>query len=155
MKKHLRIVAAIFLAASLAACSQSAKKSGSLPPVKIEIPSELKDKPEVVEFIKESEKSINEFTVTVEEMVDKMKPYADKDFDELGMATKMRLMAIMGNAAMSFAEFTVKQAEIMEQGRYFEGRLDENQGQAIGIVLHTFAERLELLEEKFKELDRK
>lgn len=155
MIRKIQFAAIIIMTAILASCGQSGKKTGSLPPVEIEIPSELKDNPEVVAFIKESEKTINEFTVTVEEMVEKMKPYADENFDDLGMATQMRLMAIMGTAAMSFAEFTVKQAEIMEQGQYFEGQLNEDHGQAVGMVLHTFAERLELLEEKFKELDKK
>ncbi len=155
MKKYLHFIPAILVMVLLASCGQSAKKSGSLPPVNIEIPAELKDKPELVAFIKESEMVINAFTVSAEDMVDNMKPYAGKDFDELGMAGKMRVMAIMGNAAMSFAEFTVKQAEIMDQGQFFEEQLNEEQAQAICMVLHTFAERLELLEEKFSELDRK
>lgn len=70
MISKCKIAAVIMMAALLAACGQSGK-NGSLPPVEIEIPSELKDNPEVVEFIKESEKTINEFTVTVEEMVEK------------------------------------------------------------------------------------
>ncbi len=54
------------------------KKFGSLPPVTIEIPDELKSNPELVGFIKDSEKVINEFLDTVEDLVEKLKPYADK-----------------------------------------------------------------------------
>lgn len=155
MKRNLQLFAIFLMILGFVSCGQSGKQQGALPPVSIEIPAELRNNPEAIEFIKESEKTINEFTLIAEDMFDKMRPYADKDFDQLGMAAKMRLMAIMGNAAMSFAEFTVKQAEIMEQGRFFEEKLDEDQAQAIGVVLHTFAERLKLLEEKFSELDRK
>lgn len=144
----------LLLTSVLVSCGRSGKKSGALPPVKIEIPSELAGQPEVVSFIRESEVIINQFTVTVEDLVEKLKPYADQDFESLGLATRMRLMAIVGQAAMSFAEFSVKQAEIMEQGRFFEEQMDENHAQAIGLVLEAFAERLDLLEEKYQEIDK-
>lgn len=153
MKKIWNFAVLVLLAAGIVSCGQAPKKSATLPPVSIEVPSELADNPEVVTFISESETVINEFSVTVEEMIEKMKPYAGKDFESLNMAAKVRLMAIMGSAAVSFSEFVVRQAEIMEQGKFFEQQLGEDQAQAMGIVLHTFAERLDLLEEKFKELE--
>lgn len=153
MKSIWKYAILILFAAGVVSCGQSPKRSATLPPVAIEVPAELADQPEVVSFIVESEKVINEFSVTVEDMIERMKPYAGKDYDDLSMASRMRLMAIVGSSAVNFAEFAVRQAEIMEQGRYFEQELGDDQAQALGIVLHTFAERLDLLEEKFKELE--
>ena len=153
MKSIWKYAILILFAAWVVSCGQNPKRSATLPPVAIEVPAELADQPEVVSFIVDSEKVINEFSVTVEDMIERMKPYAGKDYDDLSMASRMRLMAIVGSAAVNFAEFAVRQAEIMEQGRYFEQELGEDQAQALEIVLHTFAERLDLLEEKFKELE--
>lgn len=155
MRNVWKFAILILFTIGVVSCGQSSKRSATLPPVAIEVPAELADKPEVVSFIQESERIINEFSVTVEGMIERMQPYAGKDYDDLSMASRMRLMAIVGSAAVNFSEFAVRQAEIMAQGRFFEKELDDDQGQALGIVLHTFAERLDLLEEKFKELEKR
>ncbi len=92
--------------------------------------------------------------VTVEDMVDKLKLYSDKDFESLGIASKAKVYAIFGKAAINFMEFTVKHADIMEQGQLFEQEMDETHGQAHGMVLLTFEVRLKLLNAKFNELER-
>ncbi len=155
MKKIVWVFVLFTLCATVNSCSQSSAKGDYLPPVKIEIPQELKENKEIVSFIKDAEKSINQFTVTVEDMVEKLKPYADKDFESLGMAAKLKVIGMFGNVAMSFAEFTVKHAEIIEKGELFREELNESHAEALALVLQTFAERLDLLEMKYNELDKK
>jgi hypothetical protein len=139
---------AIFLSSS---CGNSPSSLGKLPPFKIEVPAELKGNKEVVQFIKDSEEAINLYSNTAEKLAEDCKDLVGKNEEDLSMLDKVKMVAALRQFTANFAQFAAKYGEMMEQTKIFEKGLNEEQTAALATVLDAFKNRMEQLEEKYKD----
>lgn len=136
------------------------RQSNLLPPMKIEIPSEIKDDAELVDLIKKSEAAINEFSDNLEVMVEDMMPMIEKtdEGEELGTFDKLKVGKIM----LEFAQHSTETMETMELlNAYTESKeaagelLNDDQLRALATVHDAFNKRMEDLNNKFEEMSNK
>ncbi len=152
MKTLLRIVFIASLVFSVACNNQKKSDEYSIPPLTVEIPDELKDQPEIVEFIRDSEKSINHFAESVERVYIENPQLIGKDADEMSMVEKLKVLKVAGEMAVAFGEFSLSYANMNEKMNQFETEMTEDQALALATVGDAFEKRMELLEQRLEKL---
>jgi len=150
MKNLFKLVILLSLAALSPSCGNSPSSSAKLPPLKIEVPSELKGNKEIVQFIKNSEDAINIYSNSAKELAEDCKDFIGKDENDLSVLDKVKMVAAFGQFTANFAQFATKYSEITEQTQLLEEGLTEEQTAALATVMEAFKQRMEQLEEKYK-----
>lgn len=120
-------------------------------PLKIEIPDEIKGDKELVSFIRESEKSINEFAVSIEKLYAEDPKLMQKKEEDMSMFEKLKLLKVAGEMAILFGEFSTNYAEMNEKMGNYELKVNEEQAVALKTIAEAFEKRMLLLEERIKE----
>lgn len=151
MKNFLLITFSLFVIFLTQSCTNK-PSSNSLPPLKINIPEELKRNDEIVKFIKASEEAINLYSDTAEELAEDCKSFAGKKEEELNMLDKVKMVAALGKFTSNFAQFASKYNEMEDQTKILEEGLNEEQAVALTTVMEAFKHRMEQLEEKYKNI---
>ncbi len=152
MKKLVYIVIISFLVA-MSSCSNNRNTNvETMPPLVVEIPAELQNEPEVVKFIRASEKSINEFANKVEKLYIENPELLNKEAEEMSMVEKLKVMKVAGEMAIAFGEFSLHYAEMNTKIENYEEALDEKQIAAMTTVGYAFEKRMKLLEERLEEI---
>lgn len=153
MKKPLIRIATFIVVFSIVSCSQISKNDNFLPPLNIEIPADLKGNPEAVSFIKDSEKAINQYTQSAEELAAKLKPYINKKEEELGAIDKVKMLGALGQFTANFTMVGLKYGEMLEKSKALEESMSEEQAAALATVLDAFKNRMQQIEEKYKDFN--
>jgi len=153
MKTKLTVLFLLFAVTVILfpSCGNSPSSSGSLPPFKIDIPEELNGNDKIVKFIKDSEEAINLYSNTAEKLAEDCKDFVGKDEEDLNILEKVKMVAALGQFTSNFAQFAAKYGEMMEKTKIFEKGLNEEQTAALATVLDAFKNRMEQLEEKYKD----
>jgi len=143
----------IVFVAFMASCNnKKANKVETMPPLAVEIPAELQENPEIVKFIRASEKSINEFANKVESFYIENPDLLTKDVEEMSMVEKLKVMKVAGEMAIAFGEFSMHYAEMNTKMENFEEMMDEEQIAAMSTVGEAFEKRMKLLEERLDKI---
>lgn len=119
--------------------------------MEIVIPDELKDNPEMVEYIEDMTELVDDYAVVMDEMVDKLKPFAGKTFDELKIGQQLKFTAIVTEVGVKSAPYMTKWAEYEMKWSNLEEGLTEDQLLALETVGKRFEERMEQIAEKYAE----
>ncbi|HPR62409.1 MAG TPA: hypothetical protein PLF35_15740 [Prolixibacteraceae bacterium] len=119
-------------------------------PLKIEIPDEIKGDKELVSFIRESEKSINEFALSIEKLYAEDPKLMQKEEEDMSMFEKLKLLKVAGEMAVLFGEFSTNYAEMNEKMGNYELSMTDDQAVALQTVADAFEKRMLLLEERIK-----
>ena len=152
MKKLSYIVMIVFVAFMASCNNKKANKVETMPPLAVEIPAELQENPEIVKFIRASEKSINEFANKVESFYIENPDLLTKDVEEMSMVEKLKVMKVAGEMAIAFGEFSMHYAEMNTKMENFEEMMDEEQIAAMSTVGEAFEKRMKLLEERLDKI---
>lgn len=153
MKRIFRNTALLIVLVIACSCSGTKSSADHLPPLKIEVPAELKDNAEVVRFIKESEEAINLYTQSAEDLAEDCKSFAGKKEEDLSVLDKVKMLNAVGQFTANFAQFGAKYGEMTEQTKLFEEGMNEEQAAALATVLDAFKNRMQQIEEKYKDLN--
>ncbi len=121
-----------------------------LPPLEIQIPAELESKTEVVDFIKRSEKSINDWTRKIEDLIADYQPYAGKSDEELTMREKIKVASIAGRFVANSFKLLADVAEFESEAQRLENNFTKEEEKAFEVVLHSFVKRIEELNERYE-----
>ena len=121
-----------------------------LPPFSIEIPKELEENQEAVAFIRSSEKTLNEFSDRIEELVYEGKDILNKDPESLTLGEKLTA----GRLAVQFVTNSSQMTNEMQKvNRYIEKARskgwDESQIAALKTVEQAMEDRLDQIEKKY------
>ncbi len=143
--KVLSIV--LLLGVFVTSCGSDSKRRSSnlLPPLKIEIPAEVKDDPELVDLIQKSEKAINEFSDNVEILIEDLVDIAE-DVDtaeELSTFQKLKV----GKAFLEFGSHSTNVISALD--------LNDDQLRALAAVSDAFEKRMEEINKKFESVSKK
>lgn len=149
MRKVTLII--VLLTILFAACKNNSN-SGFInaEPLKIEIPDEIKGDKELVSFIRESEKSINEFAISIEKLYAEDPKLMQKEEEDMSMFEKLKLLKVAGEMAVLFGEFSTNYAEMNEKMGNYELSMTDDQAVALQTVAEAFEKRMLLLEERIK-----
>ena len=138
----------------LASCgSKNERNPDFLPPVKIKIPDAVKDDPELVKLIESSEKSINEFSDNIERLAVDGKDILSKKEEDYTLTDGLKA----GKLMMQFVSNSTQMASTLSDfSKYVEkkqeqGMLNEQQYKALEAVEKTLEERIDQINEKYKD----
>lgn len=151
MKQILSFLLLVVLCMSIS-CSSNQKSESKIPPLLVEIPDELKDKPEIVDFIRSSERSINRFAESIEKSYMENPGIWQKETEDLSMVEKLKVLKVAGEMAVAFGEFSVSYALMNEKMGQFEEQLNDDQLLALATVGNAFEERIKLLEKRLEKI---
>ncbi len=158
--KVLSIV--LLLGVFVTSCGSDSKRRSSnlLPPLKIEIPAEVKDDPELVDLIQKSEKAINEFSDNVEILIEDLVDIAE-DVDtaeELSTFQKLKV----GKAFLEFGSHSTNVISALETFDDYKSAkeqagepLNDDQLRALAAVSDAFEKRMEEINKKFESVSKK
>ncbi len=148
LRKNLYLFIGIILI-GLFACSSAEKDY--LPPLKIEVPDNLKDNAEAVSFISETSKALNQWSISLEDLVVECKPYIEKEESELSAIEKLKLGKIMMEFVANMGQFAVKIAEIEQNATTIEYNLNEDQLEAMTAIMTQFENRVSEINAKYQD----
>ncbi len=153
MKSNLFRVAMVFLISLLIiSCTSDNKKASYLPELAIEIPESLKDNPEAIEFINVSTVALNQWSIVFEDLVIECEPFAGKTEEELSTMDKLKLGKIMMEFMANMGQFAVKIAEMEQSVTMVEDGLNEEEAEALVVVMDTFEKRIEEIGSKYENI---
>ena len=154
MKQLTKTVFLLLIVLFISSCNSKKEKRNPdfLKPLKIEIPKELENNKDAVEFIKSSEKAINEFSDNIEELALDGKDVLFKDVEEMGTMDKIKL----GKMAVQFVSNSAQMKGVLEDAqKYVEtakaNGLDESQIKSLEIIEKTVENRITEINNKYKD----
>ena len=156
MKKLLHITLALSIAALLGACSTSQNEQPDpdyLPELKAEIPAELQDNPEVVEYIETTTEALNELSINLEDLFVKIEPYVHKDESELSTMEKLKMSKHVLAFTAQMAKVGARMATMKQTYHMMSDDLTEEEQQALDVINETFEKRIRELDKKYEDLD--
>jgi hypothetical protein len=152
MKKIALLSAIIFI---LLSCSSGPKPAepNYLPPIKAEIPADLQDNKEIVDYINTTTDALNDVSRELEDLYVKIEPYADIPESEISTMDKLRISKYAIQFTAEMAKLGAKMATMKETYHLMSDDLDEDEHQALEVINATFLKRVEQLNDKYKDLD--
>jgi len=152
----MSIAAMLALSFALTACggkkeeNKADKKLGKL---EIEIPEELKDNPEAVEYINGMVEVADDYALLVDELYEEVGEYAGMEESELKMKDKLKITAATANYALSVGEIMIKWGEYESKRVDMYENLAEEDVEAMKVVWEHLENRFEQIEEKYQEFE--
>lgn len=146
-----RTATALVISFLLFSCTSDTKKADYLPKLVVEIPETLKDSPEAVEFINTSTETLNEWSIVFEDLVIECEPFAGKTEEELSTMDKLKLGKIMMDFMANMGQFAVKMAEMEQSVTMIEDGLNEEEAEALSVVMESFEKRMEEIGAKYED----
>ena len=156
MKPLKTIILFLFFTILITSCSGDEKKNANfLPPLKIEIPNDIKGNTELVDVIKSCEKSINEFSNNIEQLAMDGKDVLTKEHnkEELGMMDKIKAGKLMLDFASNSTQMvmTMKKYKTFMDRKKEQGDITENELKTLEMVAKKFKDRIDEIDEKYKD----
>lgn len=159
MRKIFFIFTITVFAASLlfSSCGDSSKKADSpqktiadkeLGKLDVEIPETLKDKPEVVAYIHDMSKVADDYAILIDKTLEDFGDYQNKDFEQLGMMDKIKVMKVSAEIGFKSMEMMAKWGEHHDKLNLFKENLTEDETLALETVVNRFEERMKQIKKK-------
>jgi lipopolysaccharide biosynthesis regulator YciM len=152
----MSIAAILALSFALTACggkkeeNKADKKLGKL---EVEIPAELKDNPEAVEYINGMVEVADEYAILVDELYEEVGEYAGMEEEDLSIKDKLKLTAASANYTISVGEIMLKWGEYESKRVDMYENLAEEDVEAMKVVWEHLEKRFEQIEEKYQEFE--
>jgi hypothetical protein len=152
MKKIAVLITSISL---LLSCSSGPKPAepNYLPPIKAEIPSELNDNQDIVDYINTTTDVLNDVSRELEDLYVKIEPYADIPESEISTMDKLRISKYAIQFTAEMAKLGAKMATMKETYHMMSDDLSDDEQQALEVINETFLKRIKQLNDKYKDLD--
>ncbi len=150
--KHLLLLSTILILLFSSSCKteEEEKESNMLPPLEVEIPSELKGNKEAEKIIVDGTNLVNQASESFEELAIEAEPYIGKTEDELGFSDKISLAKIGLTFMTNLGEFTMKMGELEADADRISEGMTEEEIKAMEVVHETLKKRMDELGEKYK-----
>jgi len=125
------------------------KEESKIEHFNVEIPDELKDKPEVIEYINAMNLLANEYANMVESIYIEAGDLAGVPEEQLSFSQKMKLVKIAGKSAVKLSSSMAKWVEYQEKRNVIEKDLTEAELDALSVVWKNFEMRMSEIEKKY------
>lgn len=134
-------------------CSNGNKRGANfLPPLEIKIADEIKGDGELVEVIKSSEKAINEFSDNIERLAMDGKDILSKNEEEQSLMDGMKAGKLMLEFVSNSTQMivSVEKFQTYVEGKKEQGIINDEQLKALEQVGKSFGNRIDQINEKYK-----
>ena len=149
MRKLTYLLLIAIVAINLAACGSKNKADNKLGKLELQIPPELKDKPEAVAFIKGMNEVVDDYAVLIDNALEDVGDLAGKNEEELSMLESMRLIKATGEITIGAAPIMVKWGEYMEKRAGLNEQLTDDELLALEGTWKRLEERMAQIEKKY------
>jgi hypothetical protein len=146
------LLSLLFITLLISSCTSGKKRDADfLPPIKIEISSEIKGDKELVDIVKSSEKAINEFSDNIERLAVDGKGILNKKEEERTLMDNMKLarMAVEFISNSTQMTQTLDKFNTYVEKRESQGIINDTQLKALEQVGLSFEKRMEQIEAKY------
>jgi hypothetical protein len=116
--------------------------------MEVVIPDELKDNPEVIEYIEGMSEVVDSYALLMDDMIGELGGMAGKDWNDLKIGEQLKLTKTAAKFAMKAAPITVKWSEFEAKRAITDEDLTEDEILALESVMLRFEKRMEQIEEK-------
>jgi cell division protein FtsL len=149
------VIAFIVVPMLLISCSGNSSKNSSeadkkLGKLKVEIPAELNDKPEVVNYINGMHEVADEYALIIDQVMDEAGHLAGVPEEDLTMMQKIKLVKLTAEVASKSTVTMAKWAEFQEQRVAIEEQMTDEELEALEAVWARFEERIKQIDNKYK-----
>lgn len=120
--------------------------------LEIEIPEEIKDNKEVVEFIEGMAEVSDEYALMIDKILEDNADIIGKESDELSMMEQLSLVKSTGEVAVKSAGIMEKWGTYMQKRSNLENELTDEELKALESVMTRFEKRMEQIEAKYSEV---
>ncbi|MCK5816186.1 MAG: hypothetical protein KAH07_09600 [Flavobacteriaceae bacterium] len=154
MNTFKNILSIIVVSTMVIACNSGGTKNGDfLPPVKIEIPTELADNEDAVALIENSEKALNEFSNNIETLIVDNEDIWNKKSEDLSIMEQITLAKSLGVFAVNSTEIAAVMEKLsdLEDTELFKN-LNDEQLKAFESVRVVLENRINEINAKYKGL---
>ncbi|MDD2277750.1 MAG: hypothetical protein PHS05_01680 [Bacteroidales bacterium] len=158
MKKITILSIAITCLFILGSCGSKEKKAASdyvstFEPMQIEIPAELKDNPEAVEYINGMTKAVDAYSIALDKVAAEIYKMGLKEGEEPSTMQKIKLIQVLAVHFEELSKSSEPFMKFMEQSNYLNGKLTEEEQLAFTTVMQRFEKRMGELEQKYEKLN--
>ncbi len=155
MKKLNTLFLALLITTVLiSSCTSGRKRNADfLPPVKIEIPDEIKGDKELVDIVESSENAINEFSDNIEQIAVDGKEILNKNDEDLTLFDQMKIAKM----AVEFISNSTQMADALDKfdtyvkSKESQGIINDTQLKALEQVALKFTSRMDEIDAKYQE----
>jgi len=120
--------------------------------MEVVIPDELKDNPELVEYIEGMTEVFDEYALLLDGMMKELGEFSGKTIDELNMREKIKMTATGAELAVKSAPILVKWGELQAKSSYMDEQLTDEEVIALESVMDRFEARMAQIEEKHQKV---
>ena len=149
MRKSLQLLGIVMISVVVFLSCSLEKEGNYLTPIKHEIPELLENNIEVVTFIQQNTKDLNNWAIVLEDLVVQCEPYIGKSESELSDTDKQKLGKIMMDLVANMGQFSVYVAEMQQNESTIEYDLNEKELQAFTLIKNQFDIRVEEINTKY------
>ncbi|WP_321296366.1 hypothetical protein [Marinifilum fragile] len=148
MKRTFQLSIILLFTLLIGVCSSNTKSEADkrLGKMEVEIPAELKSKPEVVKYIKGMSEVADDYALMIDNIFEDVGEYAGKDESELGVIDKIKLTKATAEVAVRSAEIMGKWGEYQSKRAQLEEQLSDAETEALENVWERFEQRIEQIE---------
>jgi len=153
MKQLTKIVFLLLVALLISSCNSKKEKRNPdfLKPLQIEIPKELENNKEIIEFIRSSESAINKLSDNIEELVANGNEVLSKNTEELQTAERLKI----GKMAVQFISNSTQITYVLESyQKYIESAkfngINDAHTKSLKLIEKTMKERADNIDTKYK-----
>ncbi len=156
LNRLFNLLAILSLSIALTSCggkkeeNKADKKLGKL---EVEIPAELKDNPEAVEYINGMVEVADDYALLVDELFEECGEYVGMEEEDLSMKDKLKLTSASAKYALSATEVLAKWAEYETKRVEMYEEMTEDDIEAMKVVYEHVEKRFEQIEEKYQEFE--
>ena len=159
MKKLINIYVLLFTVLLISSCGENDTKTNKhkadfLPPMKIEIADDIKSDSELVDLVKSSEKSINDFSDNIEQLLVDGKDVLKEDFniEEATLVEKIKAGKLLLEFGTNSSQMlvTMEKFNTYVEKRQKKGDFNESQLKALKQVGESIENRMNTINKKYE-----
>jgi hypothetical protein len=154
------IIAAIAITGLLAlnSCGSKEKKEASdytstFVPMEVEIPAELQDNPEAIEYINGMTKAVDAYAMALDKVAAEIHKMGLKEGEEPSTMQKIKLIQVLATHFEDLSKSAEPFFNFMEESNYLKGELTDEEALAFATVMERFETRMTELEQKYENLN--
>ncbi|MRT93141.1 hypothetical protein [Ancylomarina sp. 16SWW S1-10-2] len=149
MKKLTYLLLISIVVIGLTSCGSKNKADNKLGKLELQIPAELKDKPEAIAFIKGMNKVVDDYAVIIDNALSDVGDLAGKDEEDLSMFENIRLLKATGEITVGVAPLMVKWVNYMDKRDSLNMQLTADELLALESSCNRLEQRMAQIETKY------
>lgn len=156
--KKLSLISLIAISLLIAfGCGSKEKKSetnyeSTFTPMEVEIPEELKDNPEAVEFVNNMAEAVDAYALALDEVAAKIHEMGLEEGEEPSTMQKIKLVQVLATHFQDIAKYAEPMEDYYTRSEYVKGEMSDAEMAAFASIMDRFHQRMMQMEKKYESL---